>query len=116
MEEINSTNISLDDISNLCASFPEQCFVRIVLVWQDEYYSNISYTSIPYEMNFRDINATYNYSFIEVNEDDGVLDCFDGYEIQPIEFNYDGYLFTSDLNDSLWVENLNCEFMIFPFF
>jgi len=116
LEEIGSSAISIDTILDIYETYPQQCFVRLLIKMDDIYYSNISYTSTPYDMSFRDPNAIYASSFIEVNDEDGILDCYESAAIIPMEFKYDGFIFTNDLIDSLRVENLSCQFAIFQSF
>ncbi|KAA3634173.1 MAG: hypothetical protein DWQ02_11860 [Bacteroidetes bacterium] len=106
-EELFSSTIETQEIVELYQKFPERVFVDFFLEIDGEYYSNIVYQTIPFEILFKDENAQSEFNF---REDFWVLQCMDNHAVLPIEFEYDGYLYSHDA-DSIQVSDFKAKFV-----
>ena len=109
-EEISTSYLEIPQIYEICTSKPEQCFTNLSLRYQGERYSAVNYSIFPYNMNVKDPGATYNYRFAK---EQYLLKCFENRIVLPVEFEFDGYIYTNDLSDSLKISNFNSSFLLF---
>lgn len=108
-EEITSSRILIESIYELCSLNPEQCFANLILETDGKKYTTVDYTEIPFWTELKDSNALYAYKFLE---DDYVLECFENRPALPVEFQFDGYIYTHERDDSILVKNLHSEFLV----
>lgn len=109
-EETTTSAKSIDELRTICENFPEQCFANIIIKKEGKFYGAVSYEAIPYQVSLRDSSAQqYEYQFLA---DEHRLECVENWNILPIRFQYDGYLYTSDRRDSLRISGLDSEFFV----
>lgn len=109
VEEINSTTIELEKILALQEEFPERCFVEFFIEIDGTIFKNVWYNNIPFEVLVADENAQSHYTF---SEDYWEMECFGNWPVLPVEFEYDGYLYTHERQDSIRVSNLKSSFLV----
>jgi hypothetical protein len=109
LEAINSSTFELESILNLYENYPDRCFVNLTLEYRGKRYSCVHYEITPFEKEIKDPDSIYEYHFLE---DPMTMECFDNWPVAPLEFEYDGFLYTHDRQDSIKVSNFKSSFLI----
>lgn len=111
-EELYSSHLNLIDLANICENNPEQCFVNFLIEFEGQRY-NIVYFDLPPQMELKDKNAHYKFQFLE---DRLSLECLEYQPVAALEFEYDGYMYSLDTQDSIKVDSLRSAFVIMETF
>lgn len=112
-EEIFSSRLEGATLYSLCRDNPEQCFGNLLVVHNSKWYKAIEYQAIPFHKEYLDMNANYSY---EMLSEPFRMECFENRMIIPVSFEYDGFLYTEDKQDSLKVSDFKTQFWVMESF
>lgn len=111
--EIYSSRLEATTLYTLCRDNPEQCFANLMIVHDDKRYNAMVFQSIPFQKEVIDPNASYSYSLLS---EPFIMECFENRTIIPVGFDFDGYLYTADKQDSLRVADFKTQFWVMESF
>lgn len=99
----------LEFLKNLCDENPENCRGYVVLELDNEIFISHNLGLQREEVYQLDENAITSFEF---SDEILRMECFENIKYIPVEFNYTGYLYNTELSDSLFVSALETNFIV----
>lgn len=108
-DEIFSSRIEAGELYRICHDYPEQCFGNMVVEYNRKQFVAMEFQGVPFFKKSIDSAAEYSYTLLA---EPYRMECFENRTIIPVLFEFDGYVYTQNRQDSLRISDFKSQIWV----
>jgi hypothetical protein len=112
-DEAFSSRIEASELYRICNDYPEQCFGNIVVEYDRKQFVAMEFQAVPFYKKSIDPSAEYSYTLLA---EPYRMECFENRIIIPVLFEFDGYVYTQNRQDSLKISDFKSQVWVMESF